>query len=91
MSQYRSISVMASDSGKSEPYAIVTLVYGPDSSRPCTAQKRIPLDGLHELEELIDWAAEASGAAFEALFTKDWTVTHHITCADGGTFSHAEA
>lgn len=80
MHPYRSLHVMAIDSGKGGPFLTVTLVGGADAEHACRASKSFPLEGLAEVRDLIDWSAEAYAQAFDQLTEDGWTVNHHAYC-----------
>lgn len=91
MHQYRGISVQAIDSGKVPPHANMTIWAGPDIQRACSAYKSFGLDDLSEIRDIIDWAGEAYGAAFDELTGEGWTVQHHDDCEDGESCCGVEA
>ena len=84
MHAYRSLHVMAIDSGTVRPFLTITLVAGQANEHACTAQKTFDIQGLAEVRDLIDWSAEAYAQAFDQLTGEGWTVKHHESCQPGG-------
>lgn len=84
MHSYRSLHVMAIDSGTCRPFVTVTIVAGTTAEHTCTAQKNFELEGLQEVRDLIDWSAEAYAQAFDQLTADGWKVTHHKCDHDAG-------
>jgi len=81
--RYRSLHVMAIDSGTAKPFLSITLVTGPSSEHTCTAQKSFDMEGLDEVRDIIDWSAEAYAQAFDQLTDEGWRVKHHAHCQPG--------
>ena len=84
MHRYRSLHVMAIDSGTARPFLSITLVTGHSSDHTCTAQKSFDIEGLEEVRDIIDWSAEAYAQAFDQLTADGWTVKHHGECQPSG-------
>ncbi len=91
MHEYRSLHVMAIDSGRVPPHCRVSLMTGESVDKACAAEKNFPLERLSEVRDLIDWAAEAYAAAFDELHADGWAITHSEHCPDAKGSGHVEA
>lgn len=83
MHTYRSLHVMAIDSGTVRPFLTITLICGTSSEHTCNARKTFELEGLDEVRDMIDWSAEAYAQAFDQLTADGWVVEHHKDCQPG--------
>lgn len=91
MHDYRSLHIMAIDSGKTPPHCRVTLWAGAALESACSAEKSFPLEQLSEVRDLIDWAAEAYAQAFDQLHADGWTIEHNEDCPEPKGSGHVEA
>lgn len=91
MHTYRSLSVLAIDSGRIPPHCVVTLNCGSSVEAHCSATKSFKLEAVSEVRDLIDWAAEAYAQAFDELVADGWKLTHSEECPEAEGSGHVEA
>ena len=82
MHGYRSISVLAIDSGQIPPHIVMSLTTGPHLETACHARKMFGMDDLGEVRDILGWASLAFLTAADELTADGWTITHHETCED---------
>lgn len=83
MHEYRSIHVMAVDSGTVEPFVAMSLHSGPTAGAACVASKKFALDQLDEVRDILGWASVAFLTAADELREDGWTIKHASTCPEG--------